>query len=152
MLLPMTITTIIVLVFPYYDFFSLLLCWLQSRLRFWSSSRILCNGYILFRKSSSNCIYGILKESKPLQYISVILGSIAIIILMSLIIFGGSNSPFIKTFGVGGAERLVAYPVAFWLITLGDIASSLVPSSDITTTTKRGRAKMKRGYIVLISG
>ena len=54
-----------------------------------------------------------------MQCISVILGSIAIIILMSLIIFGGSNSPFIKTFGVGGAERLVAYPVVLWLITLG---------------------------------
>lgn len=63
--------------------------------------------------------YRILKESKPMQYVSIILGSIAIIILMSLVIFGGSNSPFINTFGVGGAERLVAYPVVFWLITLG---------------------------------
>lgn len=63
--------------------------------------------------------YRILKESKPMQCISVILGSIAIIILMSLVIFGGSNSPFINTIGVGGAERLVAYPVVFWLITLG---------------------------------
>ncbi len=51
---------------------------------------------------------------------------------MSLIIFGGSNSPFIKTFGVGGAERLVAYPVAFWLITLGGYLLA-VPSLAVTS-------------------
>lgn len=77
--------------------------------------------------------YRILKESRCMQYLSVTLGLIAIVILLSLVIFGANNSPFISTFGVGGAERLVAYPVVFWLITLGGYliaASSLVPRSE----------------------
>lgn len=61
--------------------------------------------------------YRILKESQSMQYLSLILGSIAIIVLLSLLVPGGS--PFIRTFGVGGAERLVAYPIVLWLVILG---------------------------------
>lgn len=61
--------------------------------------------------------YRILKESRPMQYLSIALGSIALIILLSL--FVPSGSPLTKAFGVGGAERLVAYPIVLWLVMLG---------------------------------
>ena len=62
--------------------------------------------------------YRILKESRPMQYVYVALGSIAAMVLMSITILG-NNSPFIQARGVGGVERLVAYPVVMWLIALG---------------------------------
>ena len=62
--------------------------------------------------------YRILKESRPMQYVSIALGSIALISL-ALVIFGGNDSLFMQTFGVGGTERLVVYPVVMWLIALG---------------------------------
>lgn len=86
--------------------------------------------------------YRILKESKPMQYLSVALGSIAIVILISLVIFGVGNSPSISAFGVGGAERLVAYPVVLWLIVFGAYliaASSLV----LTSPTAKGKVQQK---------
>jgi hypothetical protein len=46
------------------------------------------------------------------------LGSIALIAL-ALSIFGGNDSLFMQAFGVGGMERLVAYPIVMWLIALG---------------------------------
>jgi hypothetical protein len=52
------------------------------------------------------------------------------------VIFGGSNSPFISTFGVGGAERLVAYPVVFWLIALGGYLISTSSLVVVTSPTK----------------
>ena len=61
--------------------------------------------------------YRILKETRPMQYLSIALGSIAIFIMLSLFVPGGS--PFVAAFGEGGAERLVAYPVVLWLIMLG---------------------------------
>ena len=86
--------------------------------------------------------YRILKENKAMQYLSVALGSVAILILMSLVIFGGSNNPFISALGVGGAERLVAYPVVLWLIALGGyLISSLIDSSDVTDSKRRGEQK-----------
>jgi hypothetical membrane protein len=62
--------------------------------------------------------YSILKESRPMQYVSLALGSIALIAL-ALSIFGGNDSLFMQAFGVGGMERLVAYPIVMWLIALG---------------------------------
>jgi hypothetical membrane protein len=85
--------------------------------------------------------YRILKESKPMQYLSVALGSIGIVILMSLVTFVGSNSPFISTFGVGGAERLVAYPVVFWLISLGGY---LIAASSLVVTSSSPKGMIQR--------
>jgi hypothetical protein len=45
-----------------------------------------------------------------------------------------SWNPFIKkisTLGVGGTERLVAYPVVFWLIVLGEY---LIAASSLLVT------------------
>lgn len=62
--------------------------------------------------------YRILRESRAMQYVSVALGSISLVSL-ALVIFGGNESVFMQTFGIGGTERLVAYPVVMWLIALG---------------------------------
>jgi hypothetical membrane protein len=61
--------------------------------------------------------FRILKESRPMQYISIALGSIALIVLLSPLILGGED-PFSATLGEGGAERLVAYPIVMWIIAL----------------------------------
>lgn len=61
--------------------------------------------------------YKILKESRSMQYLSIGLGAISITMLLSLMVPGGS--PFVQMFGVGGAERLVAYPIVLWLVILG---------------------------------
>jgi hypothetical protein len=54
------------------------------------------------------------------------------------VIFGGSNSPFISTFDVGGAERLVAYPVVFWLIALGGYLISTSSLVVVVTSPTKG--------------
>ncbi|HEY6756776.1 MAG TPA: hypothetical protein VI037_05245 [Nitrososphaera sp.] len=54
----------------------------------------------------------------------------------------GSNSPFISAFGVGGPERLVAYPVVLWLIALGGYL--IAPSSvALTSPTAKGEVQQK---------
>ncbi len=81
--------------------------------------------------------YRILKESKPMQYISIALGVIAIIILLSLFTPGGS--PFTKIFGVGGTERLVAYPIVLWLVMLGTYLLGVIAvKSKLTKQEEEG--------------
>jgi hypothetical membrane protein len=74
--------------------------------------------------------FRILKESRPMQSLSLALGSIAIIILLSLLAPGGG--PFVEAFGVGGAERLVAYPIVLWLIALGGYLLTQATSSSLS--------------------
>jgi hypothetical protein len=54
-----------------------------------------------------------------MQKISVTLGGIALLVLLSLFVPGQESSPFVNTLGIGGAERLIVYPVVLWLVTLG---------------------------------
>jgi hypothetical membrane protein len=63
--------------------------------------------------------YRILRGSKSMQIISVGLGGIALLVLLSLFVPGQESSPFVTTLGIGGAERLIVYPVVLWLVTLG---------------------------------
>jgi hypothetical membrane protein len=61
--------------------------------------------------------YRILKENRPMQYLSIALGSAALIILLSL--FMPNGSPFVKALGNGGAERRSAYAIVLWLEMFG---------------------------------
>lgn len=56
--------------------------------------------------------FGFLK--KPFAYFSVIIGAFALIVLISAV-FAGQSSIFL-TFGRGGEERMIVYPVFIWMI------------------------------------
>ncbi|MDQ1250945.1 MAG: hypothetical protein QG646_14 [Euryarchaeota archaeon] len=53
----------------------------------------------------------------PLNYFSVVLGGIALLDLF-LYYFLENSSPF-ATFGIGGLERWIAYPILLWIIGFG---------------------------------
>ncbi|WP_292467238.1 DUF998 domain-containing protein [Methanolobus sp.] len=55
--------------------------------------------------------------ASPFRYLSVILGSIALLDLLLYYILG-QTSPF-AVFGIGGLERWIAYPVALWVTGFG---------------------------------
>jgi hypothetical membrane protein len=55
--------------------------------------------------------YGFLK--KPFAYFSVAIGAFALIVLISTFSLG-KTSPFLF-FGRGGEERMIVYPVIFWM-------------------------------------
>ena len=57
-------------------------------------------------------------EKRPLNYISAIIGVFSLIVLF-LAFYMGEASPFWLTFGGGGEERFVAYPVVLWIIGFG---------------------------------
>jgi len=61
----------------------------------------------------------------PMVIVSMILGFLSLLILISLILLGsGSNNPLILYLGVGGTERFIAYPSIFYLIALGGYLTS----------------------------
>jgi len=61
----------------------------------------------------------------PMVIISMILGFTALLVIISLFIFGdGTGNPLIATLGDGGAERLLAYPVLLYLVALGGYLTS----------------------------
>lgn len=55
--------------------------------------------------------------TSPFRYLSVILGSIALLDLLLYYMLGRS-SPF-TIFGMGGLERWIAYPIALWVTGFG---------------------------------
>ena len=60
----------------------------------------------------------------PMTIISIILGLIALITILSPFIFGiGPNNP-LDIFGKGGAERLIIYPIIMYLTALGGYLTS----------------------------
>lgn len=61
--------------------------------------------------------YGILK-SPAMKYLSLATGAVVLGVMVSIVAMANSD-PFTATLGVGGAERLVVYPVVLWLIALG---------------------------------
>jgi hypothetical membrane protein len=60
-------------------------------------------------------------EKTPLNYISVIMGLIAIV---ALVLFGTKNY---LGLGAGGMERMIAYPILLWAVTFGGF---LIGSED----------------------
>ena len=59
----------------------------------------------------------------PMVGLSFILGFISLVTIFSFL-WQGMASPFITSLGVGGAERLVAYPTLLYLVGLGGYLSS----------------------------
>ena len=57
--------------------------------------------------------------------VSMILGILSLLTLLSLIILGtGTSNPLILYLGIGGAERFIAYPLLFYIIALGGYLTS----------------------------
>jgi hypothetical protein len=57
--------------------------------------------------------------------ISIILGLIALITIISPIIYGvGTTNPLGALFGKGGSERLIIYPIILYLTALGGYLTS----------------------------
>lgn len=71
-----------------------------------------------FVTSSLSAIAAYRLEKRPLNYISAIIGVFSLIVLF-LAFYMGEASPFWLTFGRGGEERFVAYPVVLWIIGFG---------------------------------
>ncbi|MGB9201368.1 DUF998 domain-containing protein [Methanobacterium sp.] len=60
----------------------------------------------------------------PMTILGIILGLIALITILSPLIFGiGPNNP-LDVFGKGGAERLIIYPIIMYLTALGGYLSA----------------------------
>jgi hypothetical membrane protein len=60
----------------------------------------------------------------PMTIVSIILGLIAIITIISSLIYGiGPNNP-LDIFGKGGSERLIIYPIILYLTALGGYLTS----------------------------
>jgi len=56
----------------------------------------------------------------PMIIISMIIGIFSLLIFLSVLILGtGINNPLVVLLGIGGVERLIAYPSLFYLIGLG---------------------------------
>jgi len=61
----------------------------------------------------------------PMTIISIILGLIALITIISPIIYGvGITNPLGALFGKGGSERLIIYPIILYLTALGGYLTS----------------------------
>lgn len=61
----------------------------------------------------------------PMIIVSMILGILSIITLLSLIILGtGTSNPLIAYLGIGGVERFIAYPSLFYITALGGYLTS----------------------------
>lgn len=61
----------------------------------------------------------------PMTVISMVLGLIVIIIIISTFIYGmGANNPFVLYLGRGGSERLIVYPIILYLTALGGYLAS----------------------------
>ncbi len=61
----------------------------------------------------------------PMAIVSMILGFISLLTILSFLILGtGASNPLIAYLGVGGAERFIAYPNLFYLIALGGYLTS----------------------------
>lgn len=61
----------------------------------------------------------------PMVIVSMILGLLSLLILLSFLILGtGLSNHIISYLGVGGAERFIAYPNLFYFIALGGYLTS----------------------------
>lgn len=61
----------------------------------------------------------------PMVILSMILGLVSLLTLLSLIILGtGASNLLIASLGIGGTERFIAYPSLFYIIALGGYLTS----------------------------
>lgn len=61
----------------------------------------------------------------PMVIVSMILGMLSLLTLISLLILGtGASNPLISHLGIGGTERFIAYPSIFYIIALGGYLTS----------------------------
>ena len=61
----------------------------------------------------------------PMVIVSMVMGLMAFLTILSVIILGdGISNPIIAYLGVGGTERFIAYPVLFYLTALGGYLTS----------------------------
>jgi len=62
----------------------------------------------------------------PMVIISMVLGAVSLITIIILLVFGptSASNPLIAFLGVGGNERLIAYPIVLYLIALGGYLTS----------------------------
>ncbi|WP_414469714.1 DUF998 domain-containing protein [Methanobacterium sp. ACI-7] len=61
----------------------------------------------------------------PMVILSMILGLVSLLTLLSLIILGtGASNLLIAFLGIGGTERFIAYPSLFYIIALGGYLTS----------------------------
>jgi len=60
----------------------------------------------------------------PMVIVSMILGLISLLTLLSLIISPGASNPLVAYFGYGGTERIIAYPSLFYITALGGYLTS----------------------------
>lgn len=68
-------------------------------------------------------------ERRPMSYVSVILGFIALVALSLFLGIAGYGLPPIETpLGVGGMERMIIYPIVLWLVAFG---ASVIASPEL---------------------
>ena len=61
----------------------------------------------------------------PMTIVSMIMGLMAFLTILSVIILGdGISNPLIAYLGIGGTERFITYPVLFYLTALGGYLTS----------------------------
>ncbi|MDI6644897.1 MAG: DUF998 domain-containing protein [Methanobacteriaceae archaeon] len=61
----------------------------------------------------------------PMVVISMLVGLNGLLIIISLFIWGdGTLNPLIATLGVGGTERVLAYPIILYMVALGGYLTS----------------------------
>jgi hypothetical membrane protein len=72
--------------------------------------------YWIFISSGLAALIGALTIRSPYRWVSLALGALTLGLLAAVLI---NPEPLIPTLGLGGAERLVAYPIFIWLMTFG---------------------------------
>jgi hypothetical membrane protein len=90
-------------------------------------------GLIAFVSAAASAIMSYKFEKSPLSYVSVILGSVALLATV-LFFLGQGSSDFYLGLGLGGMERFIVYPILLWMLGFG--AYLIGDSSDTATTRK----------------
>jgi hypothetical membrane protein len=79
--------------------------------------------YLIFLAGGIGAITSFRMVLSPFRYISILLGSIALVLLFSY-------NHLIPMLGVGGAERWIFYPLVFWIMGFGGYLLGLKDSSN----------------------
>lgn len=72
--------------------------------------------YWIFISAGLAALIGALTIHSPYRWISLALGALTLGLLAAVLI---NPAPLIPALGLGGAERLVAYPIFIWLMSFG---------------------------------
>ena len=88
-------------------------------------------GLIAFVSAAASAIMSYKFVKSPLSYVSVILGSVALLATVLFFLGQGSSDFYL---GLGGMERFIVYPVLLWMLGFG--AYLIGESSDTAVTSK----------------